>query len=117
MLDRSISWRQPTIDCDSASPPAGQAHPGSRSLDQDFAPEAYQPGRSPAGLGRDLAGFLHQPLHLHQPAEILLMKPHPGQGLDGLLEVEQGEGGTVVRLEVFVSTAGDPIAPSDALTS
>src|SRR5215218_10273145 len=93
MLGASISSRQPTICCNSASPQARQAHPWSWPLDQHLAPEAHQAGRAPARLGCHFTGFLHEPLHLDQAAEVLLVESDTGQCLYSPLEVEQGEGG------------------------
>ena len=68
---------------------ARQPHPRRRALAQDLAAEAEQLGRPAAGLDVELAGAFDQAAVLDQAAEVLLVQPNAGQGLDDALELER----------------------------
>ncbi len=50
-------------------------------------PEAEELGRTTTGIRHQLPGALDQPTLLHQTPEVLLVQPHPGQGLDHPLQL------------------------------
>src|SRR5215212_5675783 len=70
-----------------------QPHPRRRPLQQNLAPKAHQPGRSPARLCRALARFLHQALCFDETTKVLLMQANAREGFHRALELQEREGG------------------------
>src|ERR1700722_20192191 len=81
------AWAK-SLDCAAAD---SEPHTRRGTLAQDFTPEGKQLGGASTPDGCESASPLDESLFGDEAAEILLVKPDPGDCFDGSLQFEEGE--------------------------